>query len=179
MISLLEIYQENNIGSINLMAVHSPLIYLIDATFTGDAPDFIYCEVYDGTVSTGELLGEFRCIPYKDISSTKRRFLFIADSILRGYMDSFEDFEQTNDTLVYVENIVKRFTLNFADPDENATAVESSIQGMNGVSQFGESPCKEDIYNNEDEMVVAVIGKPCYIYFYNNDKANVLDINLT
>lgn len=174
-ISSLSFYQDNKVGDSNLMPIHSPLIFLVDAVYDTEDPYYIYCKVYN---ESDQLLDTFKCLPYKDITVTQRRFMFIADSILRGYMESFEDFAQTNNTLEYVEDITKRFKLVFSDPDENATDIELEIVAIHGVSQFGEHPNKSNIYNNEAETIIGISGKPCYIYFYNNDEDNILSLDV-
>ena len=173
MISSLEIYQDNKIGDSNLMAVHSPLVFLIDANYSTTDPYFIYCKLYDGET----LLNTFRCIPYKDLTTTKRRFMFIADSILRGYMEGYDDFVQSSSSLAFVEDITKEFTLVFSDPDGDADDVSLDIVAMHGVSQFGENQNKVDIFSNESEIIIAANNKPCYVYFYNDDITNEISVD--
>jgi hypothetical protein len=169
MITTLTIFQDNIEGESNFMPVHSPLVFLVDADYTGTVPDYIYCKVYHA----GYLLNTFKCIPYQLVSTGKYRFMFIADSILRGYMDDYADFYQ-EEGAADVENITKEFTLIFEDPDENAASKSVTIIAMHATSQFGEAPNKENIYNNEDEIVCGAKGQPVYLYFYDESGSNII-----
>lgn len=166
MITTLTIFQDNIEGESNLMPVHSPLVFLIDADYTSTAPDYIYCKLYYNET----LLNTFKCIPYELIIPGEMRFMFIADSILRGYMDSYDDFYQDEDIAYVAENITKKFTLSFEDPEENASSKSVDIVAIHAVSQFGEAPNKEDIYNNEDETIYCSKDQPVYLYIYDSDE---------
>ncbi len=168
MITTLTIFQDNIEGESNLMPVHSPLVFLVDADFTGEVPDYIYCHIYHA----GILLNTFKCIPYKLVSSGKYRFMFIADSILRGYMDDYADFYQ-EEGAADVENITKAFLLTFEDPDGDADPKNVKVIAMHATSQFGEAPNKENIYNNEDEIICGAKGQPVYLYCYVEDGSNI------
>jgi hypothetical protein len=99
--------------------------------------------------------------------------MFIADSILRGYMESYEDFYQEGG-VANVDNIIKEFTLIFEDPDGQATSVSVNITAMHSTSQFGEVPNKVNIYNNEDEIVCGAKDQPVYLYFYDESGSNII-----
>jgi hypothetical protein len=175
MITTLTIFQDNIEGESNLMPVHSPLVFLVDADYTGTVPDYIYCKVYQA----GNLLNTFKCIPYQLVSTGKYRFMFIADSILRGYMESYEDFYQDEDIADVAENITKKFTLSFEDPEKNASSKSVDIVAIHAVSQFGEAPNKEDIYNNKDETIYCSKDQPVYLYVYDsNESEDGSNINL-
>lgn len=173
MISSLTINQDNKVGDSDLMPIHSPLIFLVDATYSGAAPDYIYCDIKDETDAT---LIQTKCIPYEDVNATTRRFMLIAQGILQGYMNGFDDFDQSENSLVHVENITKQFKLVFNDPDENADDVELEIVAAHGVRQFGDNPNMHEQYNNDNEKYYAAKGQNIYIYFYNNDETNELSL---
>ena len=88
MITGLTISQSNITEDCNLLAVHNPLSFFVDADYTSTAPNKLAVEIWDTT----QKLGTFNCIPYEDVSSNVRRFLFIADELLRSYMQSYEDY---------------------------------------------------------------------------------------
>lgn len=173
-ITTLSIYQDNKTGDSDLMPIHSPLVFLVDADYTGGAPATIHCEIYD---SVSVLKGTFKCVPYQDISTSTRRFMFIAQRVLKSYMGEFQDFAQSDGTLVYVDDITKVFRLVFVDPDAVAGDVETTITAIHGVSQFGSDPNFPDIYNNVTEVVTGIKDKPCYVYFYNEDESNILAVD--
>lgn len=173
MITGISISQDNKIGDSDLLAVHSPLIFLIDVTYTGLIPDILYCDIYN---EDSELLGSFKCIPYKDLLPEIRQFMFIADGFLRGYMEGFDDFVQTEYSLVYVEDITKIFELKFRDPDAGIPDEAITFTAIHAIKQFGESPNLLEIYNNDSDLYIAAKNKPCYIYFYNNDENNIISV---
>jgi len=172
-ISTLTIFQDNKVGDSNLMPIHSPLIFLVDAEYTGADPYFIYCKIYN---DDDQLLGIFKCIPYKDLTTAKRRFMFIADTVLQGYMEDFEDTEQSESSFIHIENITKVFKIEFTDPEENADPVEINITTIHGIRQFGNAPNLNEIFNNETETIFAYKNKPCYVYFFNDNEDNVIGI---
>lgn len=167
-VTALNISQDNIEGDSNLMAVHSPLIFLINVNYTGTAPDTIYCDVYD---SDDVDLGRFKCIPYYDLTSALRQFMFIADSILRGFMDTFEDIVQSGGSLEYIENITKEFKLIFRD--ESETYVDTiEFVAAHVCRQFGENINLEDLFNNEALTYYGYENKPVYVYMYNDNESN-------
>jgi len=172
MITSISVYQ-SNVDDCNLLAVHSPIVFLIDVVYTATAPNYIFAKVYDGLT----LKGTFKTIPYSDVTPNTRRFMFIADSILRGYMDDYEDFEQTSETLVHVEEITKPFEIVFTDPEENAPEYAINIVACRAVRQFGEDIAMCSIYNNETEIVKGIKGYPCYVYFYNSSEGGIVSLS--
>lgn len=169
----IEITQDNTVDDCDLLACHSPLIFLIDVTYSGEAPDSVYCRVYWGS----DLLSTFKCIYYSDISATERRFMFIADGILRGYMDDFEDIVQSDDTVIVVSNIVRRFRLIFTGEFSGSPNPDVYIRVAHASRQISEDPCMTDIFDNDTDFYIAGANMPVYIYFYNDDYSNALKIN--
>lgn len=169
-ITAVNISQDNIQDESNLVAVHSPLIFLVNADYTGAAPEVLYCDVYD---SDDVLLGRFKCIPYVDLTSTLRQFMFIADSILRGFMESFDDEVQSGGSIEYVDNITKEFTLEFLDTTEAFTDTVD-IVACHAVRQFGEDPNMETIFWNEAKTYYGYENKPVYVYIYNDNIGNIV-----
>lgn len=165
-ITNITISQDNKKNSVNLLAVHSPLIFLIDVAYTGDVPDLIYCDVKS---EANEVLDTFRCIPYSDVVEGTRTFMFVADSILRGFMGGFEDFAQSANNLSYVPDMTMVFNLKFYYGEITATTQITAVQS---AKQFGDDPCLENI--NDDETVVAFEDKPAYAYVFNDNTSNTI-----
>lgn len=128
-ITNIEIVQDNIVGDCDLLSVASPLVYLVNATYTGSVPDVIYARLFDGETD----LGYYKCLPWKDISSTVRQFWFKADEILRGYVPLLEDVTQSDNTLIEITGAVKGLTLKFCDTyiDDLGTCYkEGDVEGL-------------------------------------------------
>lgn len=165
-ISSIDIVQDNISGDCNLLAVHSPITFIIDVEYSGDLPE-LFVDIMD---LTEEVLATFRCIFYKDLSSTVREFLFIAstgkESVLRGYMTEYDDFVQTAGTIERVINNIFDFILRFRD--EGETIYEDiQIVAFHAARQFGQTPALTNIYDNDSDTYITGQNKPVYIYFYN------------
>lgn len=164
------VYQDNIIGSVNVMAVHSPLVFLVDVDYTGQAPDFIYCEILrDGATEL-----TVRCVYESDISATSRRFRFIADEILRAYMPALEDQEQSGGSVI-VADISQVFTINFKSDLSGTIQLPIVIEACNAARQIGSSACMTDSCENANELYIGYTGKPVYVYFYNLEDAPPVD----
>jgi hypothetical protein len=174
-ISNITIYQNNKVGDSDLLAVHSPLSFLVDVTYSGAVPDILYCDIYDETPT---LLTTLKCIPYQDLTPTQRRFILIADSTIRGYMDDFDDFVQSENSFVSVPKITKIFELRFRDPDAGVPDVTFTFTAIHAAREFGESPNLSEVYNNDSDTYYAAKGETVYIYFYNDNASNVITIGI-
>ncbi len=175
-ITNLTITKSNTTSESKLVAVHSPLVFIIDATYTGAAPNIgdVTAGIYDGTT----LLGSFRCNVLSDIAPGTRRFSFRADAILRGYMEDFDDFVQSENSFVPVEYITKEFKIIFA-ANGVTPLPEVEFVACHGARQFGESENMEEIATNQENTYLGVKGEPVCVYFYNDDAANVVGITDT
>jgi len=164
------ITQDNKVGNCDLLSVHNPLVFLAQADYTGEAPEYMYVDVKN---VSGTVLGTFACIPYEDVTEG-RVFAFIATDILRAFMEDIDDFESEEGVLEFVDNITMYFTLKFYIGSEYDTV---SFTAIHAAGQYGASAAMEDIYNNTDETYYAANGMPVYIYFYNADTDNILNID--
>ena len=173
MITGISVYQDNKIGNSDLLPVHSPLVFLIDVSYSGAAPNDLYAILKD---ENDLELATFNCIPYRDVLATVRRFAFVANDLIRGYMDGFDDEVTTAFSIAYVNGITKIFKVEFKDPDEAVASQTIQFTAIHGANQFGENPNKDEIYNNEAKTYIGVTNKPVYIYFYNNDVNNVITL---
>jgi hypothetical protein len=169
----IEIVQDNKVGNSDLVPIHSPLIFLINATYNVSIPDYILVDIKEDST----VLSTWKCIAYKDLSTSVRQFAFIANEPVLSQMESFEDFAQLENSLEFVENITKVLELNFYDPDSIGTNDSVILTFCHGAKQFGEQPNLEAIYNNEIKIYYAEKDKFVYVYFYNADPNNVLSIN--
>lgn len=174
-VTLLTVIQDNKvISGSDLLCVHSPLIFIIDAEYTGTAPDAIYVKVQDVPAYT--LLGTYKLIPYLDTSSTHRQFIFIADAIIRGLMEDFPDFVQSGQSLVPVADIIKKFSLVFIDTLEAVMGLEVIFMALCATRQFGDNPNAIEIFNNDVDTYHGAVNKPVYVYFYNDLATNVITV---
>lgn len=160
------VYQDNFDGAINLLAVHSPLVFLIDVTYSGAAPSMKCDLTIDGITPINED-ATFNCVFHEDVTNTIRRYRFQADVMIRGFMSGLDDFVQTDESVEQVRDVQQAFTLVFYDSDVTLTE-PLSIIAFAAKRQFGESPALSEIYNNEDDLYIAGSGMPVYIYFFND-----------
>jgi len=161
------IYQDNIEGAVNLLAVHSPLVFLIDVTYTGTVPA-MRCDVtIDGITPINED-ATFNCVFHEDVTNVIRRFRFQADAMLRGFMEEFADFVQTDASVEQVRDVQQTFQLVFYDVELTMVAEPTVIIAFAARRQFGESPALSEIYNNEDDLYIAGSEQPVYVYFYND-----------
>lgn len=171
-VTSITIIQDNKNGGVDLLSVHNPLVFLVDVAYSSEIPETLYVELQNGD---GEVLDTFAAIPYRDSDSGSiRTFAFLASVILKAYMDSFEDFESSENTLEYVDGITKQFTLRFY-----VGTVEASVSftAIHAARQFGDTPYLGSIFNNEAETYYTGAGMPVYIYFYNADENNNITID--
>ena len=165
MISELNITQSNIEGVVNVMAVHNDLVFLIDATYSGDIPTSIYCSVKVDGVE--RLLA--RCLYKKDISENVRQFIFVADEILRGMMPDYSDFTQGAGTFVEVTNISQVFSLTFQSDIEGTVSEGIEIEACHAARNIGEKANMIDLCANGDDAYIGAFGLPVYVYFYNSE----------
>ena len=111
-ITAVEIVQTNIVGDCDLLAIHSPLIFLANATYNTAPPDNLYLFIYD---KDDVLLGSYKSLPNRDISPTVRQFRFRADQVLRQWLRPMEDFTQADNTLVAVPDMTKQFKIKFSN----------------------------------------------------------------
>lgn len=166
-ISTLTLYQDNRIGTYNAMAIHSPLVFLIDSTYTAPAPDFIYCEILKEGVS----LLTARCTYIADISGNTRRFRFVADEILRAYMPAFDDVIQSGGSIISDTNATQEFTLTFKSDLAGTVQISFLIDAIHAARQVGESACMSDVCSNANGLYIGFENKPVYVYFYNSESS--------
>jgi hypothetical protein len=164
-ITAITVTQDNKINTIDLMAAHSPLVFIAKATFTGDAPNVLYATI-NGT--------DYKCAFYEDNSATERSFLFVADEIIRAELDKMEDIVQTANTIISVTNQSKEITINFNNGD--AVSTDVTIRAVHAArdfeSQYGATLV--DQYNNDLKYYTSGEGKLVYLYWYNDNAANVI-----
>lgn len=134
-ITAVDIVQDNITGGCDLLNIASPLVFLVDATYNTAPPDNLYARLYD---SSDVLLGTYRCMPYKDMSGTVRRFAFAADEILRQYLPPIDDFTQSGNTLEFISAMTKHFKLKFQDTKTDTAGYHIKTGSLAGltVSQF-------------------------------------------
>ena len=129
-ITAVEIVQTNIVGDCDLLAIHSPLIFLANATYNTAPPDNLYLFIYD---KDDVLLGSYKSLPNRDISPTVRQFRFRADQVLRQWLRPIEDFTQADNTLVEVPDMTKQFKIKFSNLPKNTSGYcikTGTIEGL-------------------------------------------------
>lgn len=167
---------QNNIDSVNLLSVHNPLVFIVEVDYTSTAPNLLY-------VSESVSSKVYSCIPYSDPQPGKRQFMFIADEIIRGLMDGFDDAVQSDSTNEFQSNLTKEVELRFYDPtveswDEGVNEMYIDCNFCHATRQFGENPSLNELYNNDPESYIGIVGSPCYVYYYCIDLSSTLTVTV-
>ena len=173
MFDSITIHQDNITGGANLLASQSPLAFIVNVNYSGPTPEACNVEIYNSSMI---LLDTYKLVPYRDTLNSQRQFLFKADQIVRSMLGNFDDFPQNLNTLEYVEGLTKELTLRFVDPDNPSTYVETIIDFVHAARQYGESPCLQGLFNNENDIYFVPRGKSGGVYFYNDDPLNNIAI---
>lgn len=167
-VSNIELIQ-TNVDECELLAIHNPLTFIVEAAYTGTAPEACTCLVYSNSV----LLGTYKMIPYSDFL-LRRRFVFVGDAIIRSFMEDFTDELITEKSLTKVKNITKNFQLVITCDAISRTV---DFTALHGAVQFGEKPSLKAIEQNSHEIYIGGENSPVYIYFYNPFEGSTLTIN--
>lgn len=163
-ITSITVFQDNVFNNLNVMGVHSPLVFLIDAEYTGDEPNFIYCEIFN----EGNSLITVRCLYHEDVSESIRRFRFVADEILRSVMPNFDDIVQSGQSWINATNLSRQFNLVFQDDLVGTNQVNLEVEMVHAARQIGQNPTLDDVCANNNDLYVGGENKPVYVYFYDN-----------
>lgn len=181
-INSLTIVQDNKVGASNLVSIHNPLSFVCEAFYSGQTPYWIYADI----LIEGEVVGTYKATAYKDVTGTLRQYILICDDLIRGLMfkdlmtvEPLKDFNQSAETLDYVENLTREVQVQFRDPNESCPPAVALIDACNSVSQYGNANGANMVeqYANQTDTYYCARGGVCYVYFYNDDVNNVLSIN--
>lgn len=172
-ITSITVDSSNIVSGANLLSIHNPVTFIVNANYSGDTPDELNCEIreIDDTV-----LETYRCIPYRDITLNQRQFIFKSSKAIKALMDDFDDFSQLNDTLEYVEGLTRNLKLRFVSPASSLIYTEIILDFCHAARQYSESVNLIELYNNSADTYYSPSNKPCYVYFYNNDASNSVSI---
>jgi hypothetical protein len=173
MITSITTAQSNLLEGYVTLSIHNPLLVLVDATYTGVTPDYIYCAIEINRTA----IGSFRCVALEDLSLTQRTFMLKVDSIVKSYMDLFDDVTSTVGILESVPEFTAEVNLTFTDPlNEGATPLELYFIALHASREIGENPCVSEIEDNVSDTYYAWGSHPVYVYFFNNDINNTLSL---
>ena len=166
----IRVIQDIKVDGFALLSVHNPLTFIVEVDYDGLTPDYCDVELLTDSVS----LVKLKAIAYQDTAPKTRQFIFVADEIIRGWMPRFEDEVQAADTLIYIENMTREFTVVFTF--ENLTASIDFV-ACNASSQFGDiyGACLKDI--NDPKIYSAGKDGVVYLYIYNWDENNVISMS--
>ena len=176
MIESITILEKNISNDSDVISIHNPIIFLIEVEYSSEIPETVPVIIWgrNSTSLVFEELGTFACMPYKDVDNTHRQFVFVANTILRGYMDSFDDTFINENVISYVVGMAKDFVIVF----NNLETSFIEFTALHSVRQFGENQNLVDVYRNEtNNTYYAALGMPVYVYYYNYDENNSVDNN--
>ncbi len=176
MIESITILEKNISNDSDVISIHNPIIFLIEVEYSSEIPETVPVIIWgrNSTSLVFEELGTFACMPYKDVDNTHRQFVFVANTILRGYMDSFDDTFINENVISYVVGAAKDFVIVF----NNLETSFIEFTALHSVRQFGENQNLVDVYRNEtNNTYYAALGMPVYVYYYNYDENNSVDNN--
>ena len=166
------ITQDNIYNDSRVMPVHSPLVFLVDATHNGVPPTSLYVDILQDDV----LKQTYKLIYLSDLSNEVRRFAFVADGVVRPLLKPYTETYQLNGSVLKLDNIIENFALRFRSDDGVASSDSVYCDFTHGTAQFSELPNLVDIRNNEDEVIFCPKDFYCYVYFYNDDKNKVITV---
>ena|SRR3990172_6607950 len=174
-ISAITIEQDNVIGGANLLAAQSPLSFIANVNYDGLTPDRVNVELRN---INGDVLDTYAAIPYRDTLDTQRQFIFLADQPVRALLGTFDEFVQGLNTLQYVNGLTKQMYIRFVDLGNASVYGEVLIDFAHVAKQFGESPCLEALFNNETDVYFTEKNGFVYLYFYNDNEANEVGVDI-
>jgi len=175
-ITTLQIIQDNKSGNSDLIPAHSPISFIVRAQFTGTTPETLNIKLID---DDGNILDSLNAIPYRDLSSNVRDFIFIASKLIISFLPKFDDILEPLESFEFVENIIKNITIRFEDIENENMFVEIPLNFCNAVKQTGEFPNLIEQFNNLPDIYFCPSGFFCYVYFYNDNELNNIEINET
>ena len=174
MTSKIDIVQNNVTELTNLLSVHNPISFLANVTYIGQAPEHITVFLSD---ENNNELGTFSAIPYKDINANTRQFIFIADKIIRSYLDDFYDYRSELNVIEFVPNITKVMNIWFID-DYTGTYGFCKFVACHASRQFGENQNMIDIEKNQDKHTyIATVGEVVYCYYYSAREGDGISVD--
>ena len=174
MTSKIDIVQNNVTELTNLLSVHNPISFLANVIYVGQAPEHVTVFLSD---ENNNELGTFSAIPYKDIDANTRQFIFIADKIVRSYLDEFYDYRSELNVIEFVPNITKVMNIWFID-DHTGTYDYCKFVACHASRQFGENQNMIGIeLNQEKTTYIAAVGEVVYVYYYSAREGDIISVD--
>lgn len=174
MITNIEILQNNVTDITNLVSFHNPITFFANVTYVGQIPETLTVLLND---ENNISLGIFSAIPYKDIDSGTRQFIFIADKIVRSYLDDFYDYRSELNVLEFVPNITKSLFIFFVD-DYTGKYDFCKFVACHASRQFGENQNMVGIeLNKEKTTYIATVGEVVYVYYYSAREGDTISVD--
>jgi hypothetical protein len=141
-----------------IYAVHNPLNFIIERSTTDE---YVECNIE----VNGNNIGIFRAIPY-DIDNEINRYILFADEIIRANMPPFDDYTQTQDSRLVVQNMAAEIEITTVSDG----ALVAFFIAVNAARQIGGAGEKMlELVNNNEQPFIFVEGQPGYVYFYDNE----------
>ena len=146
----------------DLLSVFNPLVFIADVAWTDIAPTQIDVLINKYT-GTEEFISIFlgRALVYKDLEGI-RQFYCIASEVLQSKLTDFEDFTQTNGTVIENNNQYK-FFIRFRNITDTIQSESHNFRGLACSRQIGESPYLSDVKGNDYDKLIAYENEPFYL----------------
>ncbi|MGL6120341.1 MAG: hypothetical protein ACRC0V_07520 [Fusobacteriaceae bacterium] len=174
-ITAIDIVKDNIEGDCNVLSVFNPLLFWAAASYTDIAPDNLYFDIKD---FENKVFVSGRMIPYSD-NGGARLFILDVSVFLKKYFIEITDQYQPVNSLIHIPITQKNFTLIVKNTIESPTIYKIvEFIGLLSTRQLGQSEANVEIFNNVTEKIIAPIGIPINVYFWNDNINNELAINL-
>jgi hypothetical protein len=164
-VTSIAITQDNVVSGCNLLAAHSPLIFLIEATGS-DFPDYLTVNIKEGTIT----LDTFKAVAYQWVAGGQI-YIFNAERILRAFMPSFDDQSQADDTIARCKYSDRALTI---EVTHEALTDSVDIIPYVAARQRGEVEALAGIYDNDAEKVYCFKDRYFYLHYYQQAAASII-----
>lgn len=171
MVTKLEIIQDNKAGDCDALAVHSPLVFFVRATYTGAVPEYIQVDILDRIFPLGTY--KARLYSVGDYAIYK----FQANKFLLAQLSTLQDINPVSNIWTPVTGRSMKLLLSFKDLNSN-TEVATTIEPFHCAVQTGENQAVTKIYNNEPNKYLCKSGEYVYMYIWASAGSVVSDGNI-
>lgn len=164
-VTSIAITQDNIVSGCNLLAAHSPLVFLIEATGS-DFPDYLTVNIKDGSTT----IDTFKAVAYQWVAGGQI-YIFNADRILRAFMPSIDDQSQADDTISRCTYTGRKLTI-----EATHELLSDSVEIIPYVAarQRGQTEALTEIYENNTEKTFCFKDRYFYLHYYQQLDASIV-----